>query len=275
MKDINQVKEILDNFYVKQINVKHKKNDTFKCESIYNEKGGLGDSIILTSILPFIKVNNIILPDINEKYINKNNLTHECSVSLSEIADNDWDGGHSIQRIQRSLGLPVSIKPKGIINYDESKKIKGKVFIHWSNNTDWKRKIPNSLELEQKKIIREFLQKNNYIFVYYSDFFTINDIINNMETCEYFLGIDSGPMHIAAALNLKSIVIINDPHKLIYLPKIKECDLPNSEWLYPQNVHLNRSGETELIPEFNYQNLVNAFNGNIYPYWKDDYLDIK
>ncbi len=96
-----------------------------------------------------------------------------------------------------------------------------------------------------------------------------------METCEYFLGIDSGPMHVAASMDLKSIINVNDPNNLIYLPKIKECELPNSEWLYPQNVHLNRSGETELVPKFTYENLLSAFKGRVYPYWKDDFLDVK
>ena len=80
-----------------------------------------------------------------------------------------------------------------------------------------------------------------------------------MSKCEYFLGIDSGPMHMAAGLGLKSIVIINNTGNNIYLPRIKECDIPNSEWLYPQNVHLNLS---------------RAFNGEIYPYFSEDYLSL-
>ena len=117
---------------------------------------------------------------------------------------------------------------------------------------------------------------NTYFTPYYYDNdLTINELIEVIETCEYFLGIDSGPMHIAAALDLKSIVIINDPNQLVYLPKIKECELPNSEWLYPQNIHLNRSGQTELVPNFNYQNLLDAFEGKVYPYWKEEYLTIQ
>jgi hypothetical protein len=82
-------------------------------------------------------------------------------------------------------------------------------------------------------------------------------------------------MHVAAALNLKSVVIINDPNCFICLPRIKECELPNSEWLYPQNVHLNRSGITELVPKFNEKNISFALNGEIYPYWSEQYLTLK
>jgi ADP-heptose:LPS heptosyltransferase len=95
-----------------------------------------------------------------------------------------------------------------------------------------------------------------------------------METCEYFLGIDSGPMHLAAAMDVKSVIIINDPQRLIYLPKIKECELPNAEWLYPQNVHLNRCGETELVPILSADNILKSISGLVYPYWSEKFLDL-
>jgi hypothetical protein len=68
--------------------------------------------------------------------------------------------------------------------------------------------------------------------------------------------------------------MINDPQRLIYLPKIKECELPNSEWLYPQNVHLNRSGETELVPSLSVHNIYKSIHGLVYPYWSENFLDL-
>ena len=103
----------------------------------------------------------------------------------------------------------------------------------------------------------------------------LNQIIEIIASCEYFLGIDSGPMHVAAALDIKSIIVINDPTNNIYLPKIKECEIPNAEWLYPQNVHLNRINSNELVPYFDIQNLSKAFKGEIYPYWSTEFLNIK
>jgi len=276
MKEINQVKEILNNFYINHSTYKNKRNDIFKCNSVYNNEIGLGDSFILTSVLPYIKVNNKLLFDIDGQYIDKNNLTNDVDTCITELAGNDWGGGHCIQRFQKSLGLNVDIKPKGFVKYDETKKIKNKVFVHLENNTDWKRGIPNSLSNKDKEIVSRFFNENiNYIPFYYNNNLTLNELISHMETCEYFLGIDSGPMHVAASMDLKSIINVNDPNNLIYLPKIKECELPNSEWLYPQNVHLNRSGETELVPKFTYENLLSAFKGEVYPYWKDDFLDVK
>lgn len=276
MKEFNEIESILKEFYQNHTTYKLTLHNPFTPPSVYNNAEGLGDAIILTSILPYLKVNNQLLKELNEKYINKENLTDNLDFCITELAQNDWGGGHAIQRFQKSLGLHVEIKPKGKINYNPNLKKKNKVFINLQNNTDWKRNIPNSLDIEQIKIIYDFFMLNTYFTpYYYNNDLTINEIIEVMETCEYFLGIDSGPMHIAAALDLKSIIIINDPNQLIYLPKIKECELPNSEWLYPQNIHLNRSGHTELVPNFNYQTLLDAFEGKVYPYWNEDYLNIK
>jgi hypothetical protein len=276
MKEFNEIEFILKEFYQNHTTYKLKLSNSFIPPSVYNNAEGLGDAIILTSLLPYLKVNNKLLKELNEKYINKENLTDDLDFCITELAQNDWEGGHAIQRFQKSLGLPVEIKPKGIINYDPNLKKKNKVFVHLQNNTDWKRIIPNSLDIKQIKTIYDFFMFNPYFTPYYYDNdLTINELIEIIETCEYFLGIDSGPMHIAAALDLKSIIIINDPNQLVYLPKIKECELPNSEWLYPQNIHLNRSGQTELVPNFNYQNLLDAFEGKVYPYWKEEYLTIQ
>jgi len=275
MKEFNEVKYILDQFYQNHNTYKLISPNTFSPSSVYNNAEGLGDAIILTSILPYLKVSNKLLNEIGEKYINRKNLTNDSNFCVTELAQNDWGGGHAIQRFQKSLGLPVEIKPKGKINYNPSLKEKNKVFIHLQNNTDWKRTIPNSLDIEQIKIIYDFFKINTHFTpYYYNNDLTINEMIEVMETCEYFLGIDSGPMHVAAALDLKSVIIINDPNQLVYLPKIKECELPNSEWLYPQNIHLNRSGKTELIPYFTLQTLISAFKGDIYPYFTDLYLNI-
>ena len=276
MKEFNEIEFILKEFYQNHTTYKTKLINLTSSPSVYNNAEGLGDAIILTSLLPYLKVNNKLLKELNEKYINKENLTDDLDFCITELAQNDWEGGHAIQRFQKSLGLPIEIKPKGIINYNPNLKKKNKVFIHLQTNTDWKRTIPNSLDIEQIKIVQDFFISNtNFIPYYYNNDLTINEIIEVMETCEYFLGIDSGPMHIAAALDLKSIIIINDPNQLVYLPKIKECELPNSEWLYPQNVHLNTNGQTGLIPKFYNQTLLDAFEGKVYPYWEEKYLNIK
>jgi hypothetical protein len=273
MKKSEEIKNLLDNFYLGKKTWKEKKEGFFNDKIIYNPENGLGDNIILTSVFPNIKVNSNLLSTIDPKYINRELLTNEIGISVAKLSENDWNGGHCIQRIQKSLGLNVEKKPKGFINYDITKRISNKVFVHLKNNTDWKRNIPNSLDDVQIDTVLNFFNfHNEFLPFYFNNDLEINELISVMETCEFFLGIDSGPMHLAAAMDIKSVVIINDPKMLICLPKIKECELPNAEWLYPQNVHLNKNGETELVPSFNYQNLLNAFKGKVYPYWSEEYL---
>lgn len=275
-KSVDEVSNILHEFYESQTTEKTEIPSNLNITSIYNPSYGLGDSIILTSVSPTIKINNDVLETINSNYFDSNNLTSEHGTSIEEFFKYDTDGGHCTQRLQKIMGLEPSIKPQGKLIFNAETKQKNKVFVHLKNGTDWKRVIPNSLTDEEVGMIKQFFV-NNEIFepYFYDNNLNINDLISEMETCEYFLGIDSGPMHVAAALDIKSIVIINDPNCFINLPKIKECEVPNSEWLYPQNVHLNKSGATQLVPKFNLQNLLFAFKGEIYPYWSEDYLQIK
>jgi hypothetical protein len=129
--------------------------------------------------------------------------------------------------------MGTQIKERGInnanINTRTTKRISNKVFVHLKNNTDWKRNIPNSLDDVQIDTVLNFFNfHNEFLPFYFNNDLEINELISVMETCEFFLGIDSGPMHLAAAMDIKSVVIINDPKMLICLPKIKECELPNA-----------------------------------------------
>lgn len=276
MRDRRQVETILREFYSDKSTVKAGAPTLpFRPNSIYNDASGLGDSIILTGVIPWIKVSSPILTQLSPHRIDQTYLSDEPGLRISELAQHDWLGGHAIQRFQRSLGLEVSLKPSGKLKYEPTLTIPNRVFVHTQNGTDWKRSIPNSLAEEETRIVQEFFDKNdNFKPYFYNNELSLTELINEIERCEYFLGIDSGPMHIAAALDRKSIIIINDPGCFVYLPKIKECELPNLEWLYPQNVHLNRAGETQLIPRLTLETLTDAFIGKIYPYWSHEYLDI-
>jgi hypothetical protein len=60
---------------------------------------------------------------------------------------------------------------------------------------------------------------------------SLADTIVRMVSCEYFVGIISGPMHMAAALDLKIIAVINfPPPELLCFPVLKDIMLVESEW---------------------------------------------
>jgi len=95
------------------------------------------------------------------------------------------------------------------------------------------------------------------------------ELIDHLATCEWFVGVNSGPMHLATSLGLKCIVIVNFPDpKAIVMPTLKVLGTVDEEWLYPQHVHLHQDGGTRLVPKFSARSLARAFDGGVYPFWK-------
>lgn len=279
------VSSILINYY-SELNSNKSFRETFSANSIFNynstmilsgdRRGALGDSVILSSVIENKKINNKLLYDLNLDLdiFSTDKFTEDEELDIAEIAKYNWGGGHCTQRIQRALGLPISVRPCPILKKDK-KPFKGYVFVHLTTDTDWKRNTPNSLDLDVHNTVFEFFKINKHLTPYYfKNDLPLSLLFTIMSKCEYFLGIDSGPMHLASGLGLKSIIVINNVGNNIYLPRIKECDIPNSEWLYPQNVHLNTKGENQLVPSFSLENLSKAFEGEIYPYFSDEYLPL-
>jgi len=270
-----EVSSILIDYY-KDVNSYKEFRQPFKADSIFNLANGLGDSLILSSFLRDKKVNNRLLDELNNdiQFCESERFINDHGLDIAEIARYNWGGGHCTQRIQRALGLPISVRPCPILKEDK-KPFKDYVFVHLTTDTDWKRSTPNSLNSDVQNTVSEFFNNNKNLTPYYfRNDLPLPLLFTIMSKCEYFLGIDSGPMHIAAGLGLKSIVIINNIGNNIYLPRIKECDIPNSEWLYPQNIHLNTMGENHLVPSFSLENLVNSFVGDVYPYFSEEYLTL-
>jgi len=270
-----EVSSILINYY-KDVNSYKEFRQPFEADSIFNLANGLGDSLILSPFLIDKKVNSRLLEELNNdiQFCVSERFTDDSELDIAEISNYNWGGGHCIQRIQRALGLPIHARPYPTLRKEKSP-LKGYVFVHLITNTDWKRNTPNSLDIDDQYAIKDFFESNPHLTPYYfKNDLTLPLLFYIMSKCEYFLGIDSGPMHMAAGLGLKSIIVINNTGNNIYLPRIKECDIPNSEWLYPQNVHLNTKGENPLVSSFSLENLSMAFNGEIYPYFSDEFLPI-
>ena len=100
--------------------------------------------------------------------------------------------------------------------------------------------------------------------------------IKELSKCEYFIGLNSGFMNLAACFDIKSIIILNIPTNPsdIVLPVLKDIRVPDMNWLYPQNVHLHQDGGLNMVPLFSYENILKAINGEIYPFWTEKYLDL-
>jgi hypothetical protein len=250
-------------------------------------------------------------PFYQDRIINK-------SLSIHDIVEHfNCGNGNILQQIYRILGLAVDIKPKGKLYIEKTKKKnligihldgvsagrfspKGRIIYH-SNIETLQRFINNNLQqysfiqFGQGKLKEEDLlltgvskPKNDDktgLLNNVEDFLNknIEDTLEKIAECEYFICLNSAFYHAAIALNIKTICIIN-------LPDIKECYIPilvnemlpcvppysswDKNWLYPQAVHLHQDGENELVKQFNEKNLKKALEGEIYPFWKDDYLNL-
>ncbi|MAF24959.1 hypothetical protein CL634_05225 [bacterium] len=281
----------------------------------FNSNPGIGDILSAFHLPKFLKKHEInsIVYNQNEEYFEKmakynadidfdiDNLKsdHEKQWKFFRLeiiqAGFDFGGGHWFQNIQQSLGFEPDLKPKADLFVPNAKKQKGKVILNFSAGPDQARQKeevhPRARELypEHRDTIQKFINnnRNRYHFVEVdiesSNFenvenkcgMDIDKSIEEIATCEYYLGIINGIMHVATALELKCITILNFPsaHQ-IYLPRLADLDLPDIDWLYPQNVHLHEDDDAELVQYLTYSNLEKAFNGEIYPFWEEDYINL-
>jgi hypothetical protein len=306
MKDI---KDLICNFY-KNTNLEKQLSrppESLKDESDYtllNYNPGVGDSLLLylfkDSLDNTKNINLYFNSSISQEFSKYNNYIH--SILTQNIKSKNFfvcllqshfncGGGHLFQRIQNSLGFKLQIRPRPILS-SNIEEIKNKVVLTFDKGGVDQSQIhpkPRILYPENKKIIQEFINNNlnKFSFVEVGRSFSglenvqnktnlgIEKTADEIASCEYFFGIHNGLMHIAAGLNKKSIIIINFPSaKHLYLPALKELNIPDQDWLYPQNVHLHQDEDGDLVKQFTYKNIEKAFNGEVYPFWNDSFLEL-
>ena len=264
----DKVQEILNNFYNKNKIQKPKTKNFLNYTNISNSAKGLGDAVILNNLCEskFIHAefaNFDELQKFNDKY-KKQNSNEFFDINSSGYNNYDWNGGHCIQRLEKAFLGKSNLIPKPYIN-KEHNPIKNRLMLHLKGKTD-------HLEDSLQKLIAKFLIDCKYEVLFWDDS-SLSNSIELISSCEYFVGINSGPMHIAAGLGVKSVILLNRKDSCnIYLPKIEEADIPDSEWVYPQNIHLSILNDNELIERFSLENLKRALNGNLYPYFSHDYI---
>ena len=265
---------------------------------------GLGDTLLLTSMPRVARAQNrtvrIYSRSQHFRVLCKFNPYYRPGFSslwafAHPLAESyNLGNGHFIQRIQRAFHFEPEELPNGCICVADRSRRRDTVVMHFEPG--------RSVELQRRYIHPRARE------VYPSTFLVLQQFVNahpemnfaevgtkcsglagvedwtgldlentilRMATCEIFVGINSGPMHLAAALGLRLITIINFPDPaLIYLPVIKDLGVVDMEWLYPQSVHLHQDGEGPLVPRVSLPNLESALNGDVYPYWSHDYLDL-
>jgi hypothetical protein len=278
-------------------------------KALSNTPRGLGDTLLFTH-LPmvgaaqgkprFIHANSDehrhfqTLMKFNPYYMPK---PDNYGVAFADVLQKEADtgNGHFIQRLQRAFDLEPVLKPQPYLHLPMPK-VNRRVMLHFEAggpHGGWQRVHlhPRARQLypESRKIVQEFIDAHQEL-----EFFQIGnelqefnhrvrnmqnssleDTIKVMATCELFIGIISGPMHVAAALGLPSIIIVNfPPAAKIFLPTLVDIDQVESEWFYPQNVHLHQESEGPQVRRFSYRTLEDAYQGKVYPYWDDKFLSL-
>lgn len=269
--------------------------------TLTNCAGGFGDTLILTDIYKASGGKSTAwshsahfqpIMSINPYYVESH--ANPLLISAPElIRMYDCGNGHFVQRIRNAYGYKVDDKPQCQIRLNGIEK-KERVILHFDAgvHSEWQKKNlhPRARQLypENKLLIEKFIKQHPEL-----EFIEIGqkplgikgatyigggstmDTMKTVATGKYFIGIISGPYHVATALGLKVICIINFPKaENIFLPTLKAIDQVEMEWFYPQNVHLHQDGEGKQVKRFTLDNLNRALNGEVYPYWSDEFLGL-
>lgn len=300
--DLNIVDKIVE-FYKSKESSKKKTLD-FVCDHITNLNSGLGDTLSISHLpkLASEQDKNVYiysgshhfgqLLQFNPWYV----PTHENNFVRAEVLQGHYDcgNGHFFQRLQRACGLIPELKPKPTV-IRVAPQVKNTIALCLSVGAHaqvQKQTIhPRARELypECRVILQEFINDNldKYEFFEIGTEFSglenvenrcglqLTDSIIELNRAEYFIGLHSGVMHLAAALDIKSIILINFPNpKDIFLPILKDVDIIDIDWMEPQNVYLHMDEDGPLVKYFNRENLERAISGDAYPFWNDSYLDL-
>lgn len=267
---------------------------------------GIGDVVVINQLLfeDINKRSNIHIYAYSQKFIdiikfnkfsNSNFFDQNTPIAYRTevLEDYNLGSGHLIQKMRRFFKLPIFSKPKSFLETG-LQKTKNKIGLHLSvgpSAGELNRLHPQARQIytHNLEIIQKFINDHpNYEFVEFGGHTSglincknlcgasLDASIQELSTCEYFIGLNSGFMNLAACFDIKSIIIINIPNTSedVILPVLKDIRIPDMNWLYPQNVHLHQDIESEMVPLFTYDNLKKAINGEVYPFWEDKHLDL-
>lgn len=205
----------------------------------------------------------------------------------------DCGNGHYLQRLRRVFGLKIEDRPSGFL-YWHGQRNRVRVILHFDPgvHVQWQRKVLHKrarmIYTETREALKAFVaSRPTWSFVEVGDnplriegteyrgTDTTVGLVNLIASGEWFIGVMSGPMHVATALGLKCVVIVNFPKaEKIFLPTLAVTGQVEEEWMYPQNVHLHQEGDGPLVKRATADNLNRAFDGELYPYWSDKYLPL-
>jgi hypothetical protein len=215
--------------------------------------------------------------------------------AASLVRHRDCGNGHYLQRIRRAFGFEVSDVPRGCLVWRGQRK-HNRVILHFDPgpHVNWQRQNlhPNARRLmpqtraELEKFIAsepglEFISVGNapdrvpIKGTRHVETKSISALVELIGGSGWHIGILSGPLHVAVALELRVITILDYPEGWrVFLPALKANQQTESEWLAPQSVVLHQTESGPLCPRANLEGFKRAFAGQVYPYWKTDWCSL-
>jgi hypothetical protein len=204
--------------------------------------------------------------------------------------------GHVLQKWRRAMHLRVDAKPRPGWRH-EGPKFRDRVIVHFEPGAGHVKRQkdefkfhpePRQLNDNNLVVLEQFVKKHPHLEfvevghvsrnirgVRHIPTKTVNELIELIGTGSWFIGVLSGPLHIATGLGLKVINLINFPFaKNVVLPVLRASGMVEEEWLYPQHVHLHMDFGSPLVPKLSVESLEAAFGGDVYPFWDDAWLDL-
>ena len=263
--------------------------------TLTNTPNGLGDTIVLTSVIPASKgaatvwMNNQHWPTLRRHMPLCHDFQHVNWVSLCAAGEQmELGGGHKTQRACRLFALPEPRVPKGYMVRPDVKRSMSKVTIHLDPgpHADSQRRVEHPrarlIGPPELSAIRQFIDDHPDV-----EFFEIgakpflqHDRVQNctgmsldktimlMSQCGWHMGILSGPTHLAAALDMRIITITTMPKPSeLMLPSLIDNGVVECEWLYPQSCVLHQEVDSPHMPLCTPSNLNRAWDGDVWPYW--------
>lgn len=203
--------------------------------------------------------------------------------------------GHLLQQLRRTWGLPVDIKPIPCLKVDNVISHPRRVILHFEpavgSSTQQRKYLHRrmrELYWETQVEIERFISSHpDYEFVevgkspkrlkgsIYFPTSNLPELFNVVASGTFFLGIMSGPLHVATACGLKVITIVNYPSaRQLVMPNLRNSNFQEFEWMYPQHVHLHQDDSAPLVPRLTADSLSAALSGDVYPFWRDDWLHL-
>jgi len=186
-------------------------------------------------------------------------------LSVSDLHRVDFRRQHLFNRVRLVSGMPALAAPRAILDRVDHRPIDNNIAFSFDVGPNAPQKAtlhPRARELyaEHRVTVQDFIRRHadrwNFIEVGMQSFGFDDTLVQTgvglertiqlLRRCRYYFGMHSGMMHLATAIGLQCLILINmpSPERVVLTPGGPDEDTANpacweTQWLYPQHTHLH------------------------------------